>query len=185
MEQMAFRRNIHDPATIKDFAGRFERPEWLDYLYVLTYADLAAVNPTVWTEWKAAMLQELYQRGSEVLRRQLSGDEIDRFERARRVETEEHLVESLGGDLPRDEILRHLQGIQSDAYVATFSDHEISRHIRAALQRQPVEVFFGDAVGHTEVTIIARDAPYALSKFCAVLAGERRHDLRRQYLHSR
>ncbi len=171
MEQIAFRRNIHDPATIKDFAGRFERPEWIDYLYVLTYADLAAVNPTVWTEWKAAMLQELYQRGSEVLRRQLSGDDIDRFQRARRVETEGHLVESLGGDLPRDEILRHLQGIQSDAYVATFTDQEISRHIRAALQRQPVEVLFGDAAGYTEVTIIARDAPYALSKFCAVLAA--------------
>jgi [protein-PII] uridylyltransferase len=171
MEQIAFRRNIHDPATIKDFAGRFERPEWLDYLYVLTYADLAAVNPTVWTEWKAAMLQELYQRASEVLRRRLSGDEIDQFERARRAETEEHLVRSLDGDLPREEILRHFQGIQSDAYVATFSDREISRHIRAALQHQPVEVFFGDAAGYTEVTIIARDAPYALSKFCAVLAA--------------
>jgi [protein-PII] uridylyltransferase len=169
MEQIAFRRNIHDPATVRDFAGRFKQPDWLDYLYVLTYADLAAVNPTVWTEWKAAMLQELYQRTSEVLR--LSGEEIDCFQEARRAETRDHLVESLGGDLPREEILRHLQGIQGDAYTATFNDVDIGKHIRAALQRQPVEVIFGDAPGHTEVTIIARDAPYALSKFCAVLAA--------------
>ncbi len=52
MEQTAFRRNIHDPETIKEFAARFVRPVLLDYLYVLTYADLSALNASVWTEWK-------------------------------------------------------------------------------------------------------------------------------------
>ncbi|MEK7670653.1 MAG: HD domain-containing protein, partial [Bacteroidota bacterium] len=83
MEQVAFRRNIHDPATIKEFAAKFERPEQLDYLYLLTYADLSAVNINVWTEWKSSLLQELYQLTSEVLRRNLKGGQVDEFKQAR------------------------------------------------------------------------------------------------------
>lgn len=62
MEQVAFRRNINDPATIKSFAAIFTRPEQLDLLFVLTYSDLSAVNKTVWSQWKESLLQDLYVR---------------------------------------------------------------------------------------------------------------------------
>ncbi len=60
MEQIAFRRNIDDAATVKEFASLFERPEQLDLLFILTYSDLSAVNKTVWSQWKEMLLQELY-----------------------------------------------------------------------------------------------------------------------------
>ncbi|MCK9408455.1 MAG: HD domain-containing protein [Bacteroidetes bacterium] len=62
MEQVAFRRNIDDPATIKEFASMFARPEQLDLLFVLTYSDLSAVNKNVWSQWKEMLLQDLYMR---------------------------------------------------------------------------------------------------------------------------
>lgn len=62
MEQVAFRRNIDDPATIKEFASLFNRPEQLDLLFVLTYSDLSAVNKNVWSQWKEMLLQDLYIR---------------------------------------------------------------------------------------------------------------------------
>ena len=55
--------------------------------------DLSALNASVWTEWKAAMLQELYQRTSEVLRRNLTGSQIDEFHRAFATFYEEYRVE--------------------------------------------------------------------------------------------
>jgi len=44
MEQVAFRRNINDPATLDNFAVIFPNSDWLDLLYLLTYADLSAVS---------------------------------------------------------------------------------------------------------------------------------------------
>ena len=171
MEQIAFRRNIHDAGTIREFAARFERPELLDYLYVLTYADLSAVNTSVWTEWKAAMLQELYRLTSEVLRKNLRGDQIDEFHEARREAAVETMVNSLSATLPREDVLRHLGGIQNDAYVSLFTEEEIAEHIRRTAAAEGVSALFNHAEGYTEVTVIARDAPFALSKFCAVLSA--------------
>lgn len=171
MEQVAFRRNIHDPETIKEFAARFSRPEQLDYLYLLTYADLSAVNVNVWTEWKASMLQDLYMRTSEVLRRNLKGVEVDRFHQARKEVMEEAIVEYLSAQLPREKVERHLGGIQGEGYTALFTNDEIARHIEKAGTATSASAMFAHSEGFTEVTVIARDAPFALSKFCAVLAA--------------
>ncbi len=171
MEQIAFRRNVHDAQTIKEFAAKFARPELLDYLYVLTYADLSAVNINVWSEWKSSMLQDLYLRTSEVLRRDLRGAEIDEFHRLKQVAAKAELVDKLSTQMPREQVERHLQGIQSDAYVALFTEEEIGKHIQHGLTEEPVTTLFADGEGYTEVTVIARDAPFALSKFCAVLSA--------------
>jgi len=171
MEQVAFRRNVHDPETIKEFASHFLRPEQLDYLYVLTYADLSAVNTAVWTTWKAAMLQELYQHGSEVLRRNLRGDQIDKFHQARHEAAADKVVEALSGMMRREQVERHLEGMQSEAYVALFTEEEIGQHILKSEAGESISTLFSHAEGYTEVTVIARDAPFALSKFCAVLSA--------------
>jgi [protein-PII] uridylyltransferase len=60
MEQIAFRRNTKDRSTIEEFSKFFSRPEQLDLLFILTYADLSAVNKNVWTSWKEMLLEELY-----------------------------------------------------------------------------------------------------------------------------
>lgn len=60
MEQIAFRRNTNDAATIDEFSKLFSRPEQLDMLFVLTYCDLSAVNKNVWSSWKESLLQDLF-----------------------------------------------------------------------------------------------------------------------------
>jgi [protein-PII] uridylyltransferase len=171
MEQTAFRRNVHDPATLREFAARFTRPELLDYLFVLTYADLSALNATVWTEWKAAMLQELYQRTAEVLNRKLSGVQIDAYHKEQHVEATENVVDALSEVLPREEVKKHLAGIDSASYLALFSEEEIAQHISHGSRLDLVSTIFSHSEGYTEVTVVARDAPFALSRFCAVLSA--------------
>jgi [protein-PII] uridylyltransferase len=170
MEQVAFRRNIHDPKTIGEFAARFSNAEQLDYLYVLTYADLSSVNMTVWTDWKASILRDLYLMTSEVLRRNLTGTEIEQLHASRRDAAMTQVVDRLSGTLPADQVRRHLQGIQNDAYISLFTDEEITRHIREGAGREG-GTLCRQADGYTEITVIGRDAPFVLSRCCAVLAA--------------
>jgi len=76
MEQIAFRRNLNDPETLNNFTSIFNSIEELDLLYLLTYADLSAVNPAVWTNWKSDLLAELYQKSYAMLKEQISGEEL-------------------------------------------------------------------------------------------------------------
>jgi UTP:GlnB (protein PII) uridylyltransferase len=58
----AFFRDIDEPALIHDLAERFENVEDVALLHLLTVADLKAVSPEHWTEWKGRLLRTLTTR---------------------------------------------------------------------------------------------------------------------------
>jgi [protein-PII] uridylyltransferase len=60
MNDTAQRRDIADPATVRKFVAAVQSPERLRLLFVLTIADIRAVGPGVWNEWKGRLLRELY-----------------------------------------------------------------------------------------------------------------------------
>ncbi len=60
MSDTAQKRDIGDPATIRDFAGLVRSPKRLKLLYLLTACDIRAVGPGVWTTWKGQLLRALY-----------------------------------------------------------------------------------------------------------------------------
>jgi len=60
MCHLAFRRDISDPELLLQFSQQVGSPEALQMLYVLSVADLKAVGPGVWTDWKAELLNQLY-----------------------------------------------------------------------------------------------------------------------------
>jgi len=67
MSDVAFKRDLDDPRTIRDFADLVQSMERLRLLLVLTVADIQAVGPGTWTPWKAALLRDLYWRTEELL----------------------------------------------------------------------------------------------------------------------
>lgn len=58
----AFKRDLGDPETIRNFAQKVQSLERLRLLLTLTVADIRAVGPNVWNGWKGALLRELYYR---------------------------------------------------------------------------------------------------------------------------
>ena len=82
MSTTAQRKDLSDPQVIHDFALTVGDQTHLDYLYVLTVADINATNPTLWNSWRASLMRQLYAETKRALRRGLENP-IDREERIR------------------------------------------------------------------------------------------------------
>ncbi len=89
MSDMAQKRDIADPRTVRDFAKAVQTVKRLDLLCVLTVCDIRGVGPTTWNNWKAVLIRALYRQtrkaletGLEDLNRENRGTEAKRALRA-------------------------------------------------------------------------------------------------------
>ena len=71
MSVTAQRKDIEDPLVVQEFAAEVGDRSRLDYLYLLTVADIRATNPKRWTSWKASLLNRLYHSTRQALLRGL------------------------------------------------------------------------------------------------------------------
>jgi [protein-PII] uridylyltransferase len=62
LSHLSQRRDLSDRSVAQGAAAIIGDVETLCMLCLLTYADTAAVGPEIWTEWKNALLWELYTR---------------------------------------------------------------------------------------------------------------------------
>jgi len=67
MSDMAQKRDIADPRTVRDFARAVKTVKRLDLLTVLTVCDIRGVGPNTWNNWKAALIRALYRQTRLVL----------------------------------------------------------------------------------------------------------------------
>ncbi len=65
----AQKKDLNDPHVIADFAELVGDETHLDYLYVLTVADVRGTNPKIWNSWKETLFSELYHVTKRALRR--------------------------------------------------------------------------------------------------------------------
>lgn len=61
MSMTAQRKDLSDTRVIQEFAALVGDPDRLNYLYLLTVADMRATDPGRWNAWKDSLLKELYQ----------------------------------------------------------------------------------------------------------------------------
>jgi [protein-PII] uridylyltransferase len=71
LSTIAQKQDIGDPDVVIRFAALVGDQAHLDYLYVLTVADVRGTNPKLWNSWKASLFRDLYELTSRALRRGL------------------------------------------------------------------------------------------------------------------
>ncbi len=162
MEQIAFRRNLFDPSTLNKFTALFADAETLDYLYLITFADLSAVSPQVWTQWKSDLLFDLYQKTKTMLLARISGEEL------LAVSHEEVIADS--EFFSEDSIKSHIESINDLSYLQHYSQEEINQHIEEIEKGTRVSVFFKNDGHFTGITVITRDCESLLSRLCGALS---------------
>jgi len=67
MSMTAQKQDTSDPVVILEFSEQVGSRTVLDFLYLLTVADIRATNPNQWNNWKDSLLKELYQQTKRVL----------------------------------------------------------------------------------------------------------------------
>ena len=89
MSDVAQKRDISEPRTVRGFANAVKSVERLDLLTVLTVCDIRGVGPGTWNNWKAVLIRNLYkatksalQTGLEDLNREHQEAEAKRALRA-------------------------------------------------------------------------------------------------------
>ncbi len=61
MSDVAQKRDISEPRTVRGFAKAVKSVERLDLLTVLTVCDIRGVGPGTWNNWKAVLIRNLYK----------------------------------------------------------------------------------------------------------------------------
>jgi len=166
MEQIAFRRNLSDPETLNNFTAKFGSVQNLNYLYLVTYADLSAVNPAVWTSWKSELLSELYLKSKAMLEEQLTGEEL--LIRSTYVVPKE--ISKHSEIISEDHVQEHIDSINDIAYAHHFSEEEIARHIEEIQKGVKISTLFKELPNFTNITVITKDFPSLLSRLCGVFS---------------
>ncbi|MGA7828318.1 MAG: [protein-PII] uridylyltransferase [Geobacteraceae bacterium] len=168
---IAQRRDLHDEKMIIQFARQMGTSETLKMLYLLTYADLKAVGPEIWTDWKAMLMEELYEKTFAVLERGDFKYEV-RSDRLKKI---------------RKDVLKLLE---NEYPVAVVKEELKALSIRSLLSNPPVVIAekvrmllaLGDAplltriqhapdVSYSNVSICTLDIPGLFSMITGVMAA--------------
>lgn len=162
MEQTAFRRNLNDANILNSFRLKFNNLQELDFLYLLTYVDLSAVNPSLWTSWKNSLLNELYTKTKEMILNGITAEEL--------LSPEIEKFDFSKYPIDKKDYLEHIQQINDVNYLYAFSEEEIAQHINEIKKGQVLSILRNNTDDFTQVTIITRDEKGLLSKICGSIS---------------
>ncbi len=155
MADVSQRRDLNEPHIIKSFARRVGSAEMLDMLLLLTYADLSSVGAGVWSDWKGALLMELYTGA----RAELVGHNGHNFEADEQAQRRTEILSELAGRLAGASILcqwSERQGAATGLLFAARDRRGLFADVAGALAAQGIEILSADL--HTRSDGIATDS---------------------------
>jgi [protein-PII] uridylyltransferase len=172
MSQAAQKGDIGDQDLVETFARQVGSIDRLKALYLLTFADMRAVAPNVYNNWRDMLLSDLYMRALKILEQ---GDR-EAVDPARRLLLVKAAVrESLGRSAASPRALADFLELMPDRYFLTVPEGDIRMHfeLMQALAEGPLVCrhrHFPD-LEFSEFIVVTADQPGLFSKIAGVLTA--------------
>jgi [protein-PII] uridylyltransferase len=172
MSQVSQKGDVEEQTTVGEFARQVGSIDRLKALYLLTFADMRAVAPNVYNNWRDMLLSDLYMRALRILEQ---GDR-EAADPARRLATVKATVSAqlATAGAPGGEVDKFL-ALMPDRYFLITPEGDIAAHFElmrslddrllVCRHRHFVEREF------TEFVVVTRDQPGLFSKIAGVLTA--------------
>ncbi len=159
MTSVAYRKDINDPEVIQQFAIQVGDQTHLDYLYLLTVADIRGTNPELFNDWKNALFIRLYESTSKLLKQ----DEIKHIDQHTHIKNiRNETLKILANSFPDPSVIENLWQTWGNDYFLSHTPDEIAWHTAAisnlAEDSLPLILIREDSKqGGTAIFIYAKD----------------------------
>ncbi|MEZ5994281.1 MAG: [protein-PII] uridylyltransferase [Hyphomonadaceae bacterium] len=175
MSDIAQKRDISDARTISQFAELVGNAERLRLLLVLTVADIRAVGPNVWNDWKGQLLRDLYRLTEAALHGGRSDEEGVRAHMAGiAADAKARLAAEMGGQAGA--LSAWFESLD-DGYWLNHDAEALAWHSREVLLARDqraiphVATRVREARGVTEVLVYAGDRPGLFASLCSAISA--------------
>mgnify|MGYP001544490342 CR=1 FL=1 len=169
MSMTAQRKDISLPEVIHEFAKLVGDQNHLNYLYLLTVADIMSTNPELFNNWRESLLRELYISTSSALRRGLSNiiDAAGLVKQTKEIALNKLKPENIH-HMKIKATWKHLP----DDYFLRFSPDEIAWHTKVVFTQKEQElptiaIKKTSTRGGSEFFIYAKDRINMFAQICA------------------
>jgi [protein-PII] uridylyltransferase len=172
MSQVAQKGDVDDVRTVEEFARAVGSIDRLKALYLMTFADMRAVAPNVYNNWRDMLLSDLYMRALKILE-QSNREAVDPTRRLALVKAA--VRERIGTlDATPGELAAFLE-LMPDRYFLTVAEEDIPTHfelMRTLDGRNLVcrHRHFPD-LEFSEFIVATRDQPGLFSRIAGVLTA--------------
>ncbi len=158
MDHVSQRRELSDRKVVEQFCGIVDSRELLDMLYILTYADISAVGPEMFNDWKMMLLKELHENAAAFLEDEVSSlaFEKERFVKLRESIIGEAVSRGVGNP---DDISKFLDNMPRN-YVTAIPVETALRHFGLSRGMRGGDIILDyrhDERGYTDLTVILHD----------------------------
>jgi [protein-PII] uridylyltransferase len=172
MSQTAQKGDVDDVRTVDDFARHAGSIDRLKALYLLTFADMRAVAPNVYNNWRDMLLSDLYMKALKILE-QGDREAVDPERRLALVKAavREQLATRNASAIELADFL----DLMPNRYFLTVPENDIPAHfdlMRASAERPLVcrHRHFPE-LEYSEFVVVTRDQPGLFSKVAGALTA--------------
>jgi [protein-PII] uridylyltransferase len=171
LSHVAQRRDLHEERTILETARLVGTQEKLKLLFLLTMADLKAVGPGVWNDWKASLITELFLETRQAIEQGgISKEELQEQILLARTIVTQRLSEKFGASVVEAEL-----DILTERAYMLYRPRILSHlvKIRIKMGDNPIYISWRKAKegGFTNMYVVAQDHVGLFAKIAGVLSA--------------
>jgi len=171
MVNVALYRDIDDVEIVQAFSSTVQTENRLKELLIISFADLYAVGPNIWNEWKGSLLVNLYFKTLRTLKKEVSKDLSEEEFLTKKIE---QILEKTPNKT-RADLEFHLNSMGS-GYLDAFTPDEVVIHLdcleEAMNNELAIRCWSNESIGMSHLVVSTRDKQGLFAQIAGCFASQ-------------